>query len=164
MFNFFRGPKLEELEYGFYSVRGPPILNGEKLIVAVHPYYQSKLYHTSFDSYYVGLTSLLQNYSGPIITLEESRRVKDTFKHYLDIGANSNRFFIKTLSSDPDTKEMEFNEMCDIFNRLRNNKPIHLIGGYFWRKELIVGGCLGHLVVELESNSLPVTIDKHLIF
>src|SRR3989339_292475 len=146
MFNFFRGPKLEKLEYGLYSVRGPPILNDEKLIVAVHPYYQSKFYYTSLDSYYVGLTSLLQNYSGPIITLEESRRVKDTFKHYLDIGANSNRFFIKTEERCPRPAEIDYSLMFKIFNKFQGEKPIKLIGG-FYRNIAYgpAGGCVGHL-------------------
>lgn len=156
--------ELNELYPGFYSMGGLPMSDGGNLVVAVHPYYGSDGYVDEENLYLKRLNNFVKFCKCPLITLEESVMCQKTFEHYLKMGLRENRFFIKTELDNPHPDEISYDEMFNYFDILRDDKPIYLVGGYYWGVQEYSGGCLGHLAAKLEDKGIPINILEDLVF
>ena len=149
-------PLLNEIQHGLYSLDGSPNFTDENLVVAVHPFFRS--YEGVRDDKYISrLNDFIRSRKNPILTLEEKHRTTSTARHYLSLGSKENRFFIKTRKNDSIPSEITLEELVEHIERLRNGKPVDLIGGYFFRNPDYLpdfGGCCGYIAEILSRENI----------
>jgi|SRR3989338_1641522 len=133
-----------------------------KLVVAVHPYYQS---HPE-NSYLQGLNALIASQNGPLITLEESDKLSSTMKRYRELGRKKGAYFIETNPA-----ELSFDDVAEFIRYFRKT-PVTLIGGYYSIDTVcselllprLMNGCMGKTVYELARRGIDVEIPLELTF
>lgn len=158
--------KLEIFKEGIHTIDGTPEYNGQNLVLAVHPYF-CKNYYSDFNDYVIRLNEFISNFDGPLITLEEGGRLKQTVDHYVSLGNTTNRFFIKTKRADPKPIGMDYDMLIENLKQLGKGNPLELVGGYFWHRNSHWGnwsGCLGYVAGLLKKNDISINIKEDLIF
>ncbi len=174
---------LNELWPGFYSMDGGPIQTGENLVLAVHPFYRFNNFtpsNRSDENYLRGMDEFLTFTEGPVVTLEEAIILEETVERYKKLGSFSNRFFIKTHPSNPNPLELDWEDVIIYLEKIRQNRPIEVMGGYFtscpnsltssssmnpWENPPETwDGCLGIVSRMLNEKEIPLVFNEELIF
>ena len=146
--------------------------NGHRLTVAMHPYFKDR------EHFIWKMDGFLKNYKGPVLIFEEVTKIWQTYNRMKDMGVKGNRHFVITNTCSPYlwiNSGMEWGDVLDKVNNLRNGEPVNLTGGYFdgeirefsnknYDYRRCFGGCLGVFATMLRDNQVPVDFLKDLVF
>jgi len=150
-----------------------PICERDKLIenpvIIVHPYYdmpysrrkvknnikefdrlgidELKEIWKHVESYMINLEKLIEEHNGPLITFEESKRLKKTAAHYESLGRLHNTYFVRTKADDPTPKgKMTWDDVIEFLGGFQG--PFMAVGGQLKYDEGDPG-CLGYAIQKL---------------
>lgn len=146
------------LRKGFYSLDGFEIYPAEKVGVIVHPFFiftddilaNPNSYTKSYLKNFYGF---LNEFEGPVLTLEEGNKLEKTMDKYRKSDRTHNRFFVKTKKYNPQLAEIEWND-AENFIREFNPKKLKMAGGYcsYYKDSDTYGGCLGGVINALRKD------------
>ncbi len=171
---FLNGPELHEIRKGIYAMDGRAVQDGQPL-VAVHPYFQlydKYIVSGSMAAYVKRFEDLLVSHQGPVIVLEEKRRIGPTKRRLASLG-RMDAYFVRTGRKTPSSKEIGWAELAEFLKPFQ--QPVLLAGGYLRLGEDFndyaghfpfssFGGCLGTAYTELGRERLRVEILPDLTF
>ncbi len=149
------------LKKGIYSLDGFEICPAEEFGVIVHPFsifsvkdiVNPKKYTKNYLKNFYGF---LNEFEGPVLTLEEEYMLEGTINRYKERNRTFNRFFVKSRNADPDPIEIGWE---DVNSFIKNFKPqkIKVAGGrYYDGLERI--GCLDFTIITLRKDFKNIEI------
>ncbi len=154
---------LHQILKGIYSLDDRIRDIGKPPVVAVHPYFFEYKGEKVSDEYEANLRVLIQQYQGPIITLEEYSHFHHTVRKFLALGRMSQSYFIKTDILEPETLEISWQGFFRFLRRFETS-PCWLMGGNYWKKMIPPGGCLGCTAEEFEKENIDCAILKETVY
>lgn len=151
--------ELEEIKPGIYSW-DKRIDRTQNATLLVHPYF---IEPDKNPTYHVNLKHFLSTHKGPIITLEEHKKLRRTAEKFKERGKYTNCFFIPTQMASPMPQKMDWQELSDFLRGFKVD-PLELAGGYYSRYHERGYGCLGSAELELNILGIQTRLIEGLTF
>jgi len=85
---------------------------------------------------------LITHHSGPVLTLETGSAFEKTAQYYESLSGREQLYFVKTKEDDPNPCELDWRDIFAFIDRFPL-RPVQFAGGYLWKEESALHGCLG---------------------
>lgn len=169
---------LNKIKPGIYSLDGYNPGNEHSPIVAVHPFFGcladfclkepfrqiAKQRLPEHVDYIEKIEEIIRTHPGPIITLEEHRKLNNTAVYFSEIGRTENSYFIGTWEAAAEPNEMKWKDLMQFLKEFKG-RPVELVGGYYsFIGNFGYSGCVNVTAKELQKSKIPFKVMEEAVF